>query len=408
MKITNWQRTFYIIWTGQLISILTSSVVGYAIVFWLSVETGSAEILAIAAMAALLPQSVLGLFTGVFIDRWNRKLVMIISDLFIAAATLVLVILFFLGKAEIWHIYLLAAARSTGQAFHMPAMQASIPLIAPENQLTRIAGINQMIQSVSMIAGPMIGALLITILDMKYVLMLDVIGALFAVGTLFMIFIPNPEKKENVEAPHVFREMKEGLSEIYRDKGLYWLFIFSVIATFFIMPIAVMFPLMTLNHFGGGVMQMSIVELFWGAGMLAGGALVGILKIEYNKAIMINYMYLIFGVTFFFSGILPPSGFIWFVVLTAIGGISSAVYNASFTALIQTKIDPSLLGRVFSTYTSLTLFPSMIGLLGTGFIADKIGLINSFIICGAVNFAIGISSFFIPSIKRTGQKQPLS
>lgn len=399
----NWKKTFFIIWAGQLISILTSSVVGYAIVFWLSIETRSAEILAIAAMAALLPQAVLGLFTGVFIDRWNRKLVMIISDCFIAASTLALVVLFFLGKAEIWHIYILAAARSVGQAFHLPAMQASIPLIAPEDQLMRIAGINQMIQSTSGIAGPAIGALLITLLDMKWVLVLDVLGALFAVGTLMMVFIPNPEKKSEAHTPHVFREMKEGLLEIYRDSGLYWLFVFSVIATFFIMPIAVLFPLMTLNHFGGSVLQMSIVEILWGLGMLAGGAIVGVKNFKGNKALLINYMYLVFGATFLFSGLLPPTAFIWFVVLTGIGGISSAIYNASFMSLIQIKINPTMLGRVFSTYTSFSLFPAMIGLLGTGFIADKIGLINAFIICGIINLAIGLVSFMIPSIRRTGE-----
>ncbi len=399
----NWKKTFMLIWAGQLVSILTSSVVGYAIVFWLSVETRSAEILAIAAMAALLPQAVLGLFTGVLIDRWNRKRVMIISDCFIAAATLGLVILFFLGKAEIWHIYVLAASRSVGQAFHLPAMQASIPLIAPENQLMRIAGINQMIQSTSGIAGPAIGALLITLFDMKWVLVLDILGALFAVGTLMMVVIPNPDKPADTQKPHIFREMKDGLNEIYREKGLYWLFIFSVIATFFIMPIAVLFPLMTLNHFNGGVLQMSIVEILWGLGMLAGGTLVGIKNFKGNKALIINYMYFVFGATFLFSGLLPPSAFFWFAVFTGIGGISSAIYNASFMSLIQIKINPAMLGRVFSTYTSFTLFPSMIGLLGTGFIADKIGLINAFIICGAINLMIGIVSFLIPAIKRTGE-----
>lgn len=402
-SMNNWKRTFAIIWTGQLISVMTSSVVGYALIFWLSIETGSAEILAIAAIAALLPQSVLGMFTGVYIDRWNRKKVMIISDCFIAFATLILVILFYLGKIEYWHIYVLAAARSVGSAFHMPAMQASIPLLAPESQLMRIAGINQMIQSASMIGGPAIGALLLTLLDMKYVLMLDIVGALFAAGALLFVIIPNPEKSKEVKAPHVFREMKEGLAEIGKDRGLAWLFLFSVIATFFIMPVAVLFPLMTLNHFNGTVFHMSIVEIFWGAGMLAGGALAGINKWDFNKASLINYMYLIFGITFFFSGVLPPSAFVWFVVLTAIGGISSAVYNASFTSLIQIKINPSMLGRVFSTYMSLNMFPAMIGLLGTGFIADRIGLINAFLICGAINFAIGVVSLSIPSIRTTGK-----
>lgn len=398
----NWKRTFAIIWSGQLISIMTSSIVGYALIFWLSIETGSAEILAIAAIASLLPQSVLGMFTGVYIDRWNRKMVMIIADCFIALATLFLVILFYIGKIEYWHIYVLAAARSVGSAFHMPAMQASIPLLAPESQLMRIAGINQMIQSASMIGGPAIGALLLTLLDMKYVLMLDIAGALLAAGALLFVYIPNPKKSNEVKAPHVFREMREGLSEISRDRGLTWLFVFSIIATFFIMPVAVLFPLMTLNHFNGTVFHMSIVEIFWGAGMLAGGALAGINKWNFNKASLINYMYLIFGITFFFSGVLPPTAFVWFVVLTAIGGISSAVYNASFTSLIQIKINPAMLGRVFSTYMSLTMFPAMIGLLGTGFIADRVGLINAFMICGIINFGIGIASLFIPSIKKTG------
>jgi MFS transporter, DHA3 family, macrolide efflux protein len=398
----NWKRTFAIIWSGQLISIMTSSIVGYALIFWLSIETGSAEMLAIAAIASLLPQSVLGMFTGVYIDRWNRKMVMIISDCFIALSTLVLVILFFLGKIEYWHIYVLAAARSVGSAFHMPAMQASIPLLAPESQLMRIAGINQMIQSASMIGGPAIGALLLTLLNMKYVLMLDIVGALFAAGALLFVSIPNPERSKEVKAPHVFGEMREGLGEISRDRGLTWLFVFSIIATFFIMPVAVLFPLMTLNHFNGNVFHMSIVEIFWGAGMLAGGALAGINKWNFNKASLINYMYLIFGITFFFSGVLPPTAFVWFVVLTAIGGISSAVYNASFTSLIQIKVNPAMLGRVFSTYMSLTMFPAMIGLLGTGFIADQVGLINAFMICGIINFGIGLASLFIPSIKKTG------
>ncbi len=399
----NWKRIFAIIWTGQLISILSSAVVGYAIIFWVSIETGSAETLAIAAIASLLPQSVLGMFIGVYIDRWNRKLVMILADTFIALSTLALVLLFYFGQVEIWQIYLLAAARSTGAAFHMPAMQASIPLIAPESQLMRIAGINQMIQSISSIGGPAIGALLLTLLDMSYVLMIDIVGALFAAGTLLFVKIPNPTKPVTDEKPHVFREMKDGLREIARDRGLFLMFIYSVIAFFFIMPVAVLFPLMTLNHFGGGVWQMSVVEIFWGGGMLLGGALLGIKKMEMNKAILIGYMYLIFGITFLFSGLLPPSGFTWFVVLTAIGGVSTAAYNASFTSLIQIKINPAMLGRVFSTYTSMTLFPAIIGLLGTGYIADHIGLVNAFIICGIINLLIGGLSLFTPSIKATGK-----
>lgn len=158
-----WKKTFAIIWSGQLASILSSEVVAYSIIFWMSLETGSAEVLAIAAIASILPQSLLGLFVGVYVDRWDRKRTMILADSFIALCTLALAILFRAGVAEMWHIYILLACRSAGSAFHMPAMQASVPLLAPQSQLTRIAGINQIIASLSSIAGPALGALLINL-----------------------------------------------------------------------------------------------------------------------------------------------------------------------------------------------------------------------------------------------------
>lgn len=189
----NWKKVFAIIWTGQFFSILTSSLVNFAIILWLTFETKSAETLAFATIAALLPQAVLGLFSGILIDRWSRKLIMILSDSFIAFCTLILAILFYFEQAEVWQIYTLLALRSVGSAFHMPSMQASIPLLAPESQLLRIAGINQMIQSVSNIAGPALGALAISMLDMTYVLILDVVGAHVACTSLLFVTIPNPK-----------------------------------------------------------------------------------------------------------------------------------------------------------------------------------------------------------------------
>ena len=123
----DWKRTFAIIWSGQFFSILSSAVVGYAVVFWLSLETGSAEILATAAIASLLPQSLLGFFVGVYIDRWDRKRTMILADCFIALCTLLLAISFWTDHIVLWEIYLLLVCRSVGSAFHMPAMQASVP-----------------------------------------------------------------------------------------------------------------------------------------------------------------------------------------------------------------------------------------------------------------------------------------
>ena len=384
----NWKRVFAIIWTGQFLSILTSSIVNFAIVLWLSLETGSAEVLA----------SVLGLFTGIFIDRWKRKRVMIMADSFIAFCTLILAVLFYFDLAKISHIYVLLALRSVGSAFHMPAMQASVPLLAPKSELMRIAGINQVIQSVCNIAGPALAGLFITMMKMTNILLLDVAGAAFACLSLCFVFIPDPSHEERNSELHLWREAKEAIMEVRNQYGLSWLFLLSILATFVIMPVSVLFPLMTLNHFAGNAFQVSLVEVSWGGGALLAGALLGLKKYRWNEILLINGMYIALGLTFLFSGLLPVSGFIWFAVLTALGGVCGSLYFATFTTVIQSRIDPGVMGRVFSFYMSFSMLPSMIGLLSTGFLADSIGLGNTFIISGGFLCLIGIISFFIPSL----------
>lgn len=396
----SWKRVFGIIWTGQLISTLSSSIVGYAVVFWLSIETKSAGVLALATIAALLPQMVTGPFTGVFVDRWDRRRTMILADIFIAACTLIMALMFMKNNVRISFVYLLLVMRSLGSSFHVPAMQASVPLLAPGSELMRVSGINQIIQSVSVIAGPALAALLITALDMIWVLMIDVAGALIAVASLLLVQIPNPPRAENEIRPNVMKELKAGLSEIYYHRGLFWLFIIIVLAHFFIMPVAALFPLMTISHFNGGTIQMSIVEVCWGAGMLAGGAFLGIKRLRFAEITIITFTFLITGLTFLFSGILPETGFIIFAGLTLAGGVSMALYSASFMVVIQTNVDMAVMGRVFSLYGSLTLLPSVFGLLQTGFIADAIGVPNAFIISGAAITLIAVWAFFIPSLRQ--------
>lgn len=398
----NWKRTFTIIWSGQFFSMLSSSIVGYAVVFWLSIETGSAEVLATAMLATLLPFIVLGLFTGVFIDRWDRRRTMILADSFVAFCSAILAFLFFIGRVEMWEIYLLLALRSAGSAFHTPAMQASVPLLAPESELMRIAGVNQMIQSVSNIAGPALGALFITFMDMTYIMLMDVVGAAIACTSLLFVTIPNPPKKEDA-IPNIWNEIKEGVRHLFADRGLSYLLSGVIVVTFFMVPLAALFPLMTLNHFKGTTFQMGLVEVAWGVGMLLGGA---ILSIKYmkstNKVMIINITAIIIGLAYWMSGMLPTTGFVIFAILTTISGIAGSIYWSSFTVILQTKIDPVALGRVFSIYDSISLLPTIPGLLATGFIAERIGLTNAFIIAGLATLIVGIVAFMIPSVRRLG------
>lgn len=398
----NWKRTFAIIWSGQLFSTLSSSVVGFAVIFWLSIQTGSAEILALSTIATLLPQLLLGLFTGVYVDRWDRRKTMICADLFVALNSGLLAALFFFseGEADILYIYLLLALRSVGSAFHIPAMQASTPLLAPESQLMRIAGINQVIFSLSTIAGPAIAAVFVASMNMTLVLLMDVAGALLATISLLLVKIPNPPKSSEL-VPHLKREIKEGFHALLQNNTILWLFIFIVFATFFIMPVATMFPLLTLDHFLGDAYRMSLIEIVWGVGMLAGGAIMSIkLMGNINKIVLINTMYIILGITFALSGMLPQEGYWFFAALTIIGGVSAAIFHGSFMVVMQTSLDPGVMGRAFSIFDTFSMLPALVGLLLTGYIADNIGITNTFVISGSAIIIIGILSFFTPALNK--------
>ncbi len=396
---TEWKKIFTIIWSGQIFSTFSSMTVGYAVVFWLSTQTRSAEVLAIATISSLLPQLFIGPLAGVLIDRWDRRSIMICADLFIAACTGAIAVLLSKGDLDITWFYLLLMLRSAASAFHVPAMQASIPLLAPETELMRISGVNQTIQSGSIIASPPLAALLISSFSMTWVLLLDVIGAVIASISLVLVRIPNPSRKEGSPAPHVLRDMLEGLQEIYSRKGILWLFLICIGAMFFIMPISALFPLLTLKHFMGGAFHVSYIEVAWGVGMLIGGAILGMKLVKLNEIVLLNSTVVLLGLTFTFSGILPPGGYWVFFGMTLLGGVSMSIYSGVFIVVLQTTIEPSALGRVFSISGSLSLIPAIIGLLYTGKIADGIGISNAFLISGVMICVLGALSFFIPAIK---------
>lgn len=406
MKNEHWFQTYLFIWTGQFISTLTSYAVQFAVVIWLSLEYDSAEVLAFAGIAGLLPQAIIGPFVGVLVDRWDRKKVMISSDVFIAICSFAMTFVLKDSFNLIW-VYILLGCRSVGNAFHTPAMQAVAPLIVPEGKLLRVSGINQMLHSVTSIGGPALGTLAITLVPISDVLYLDVFGAAIAVISLLFVTIPRLKTEIHASMVSVVADLKGGLHAIHFNKGLRLMYLYAMIATFFIMPVSVMFPLLTTGHYSGGKWQMSIIEIVWGVGMLAGGSLLGMKRIKTSKVVLVNAMYIVLGITFVFSGGFPSSWFVGFVLMTTLGGMSMSVFSAAFIATIQEEVVPEVLGRVFSLYYSMVLLPSMIGLLFTGVIAEIVGVTNAFLISGAAVLLVGVASFLTRPIMRMGKNEPL-
>lgn len=400
----HWFKTYMYIWTGQFISLLSSSAVNFAVIIWLSLEYKSAEVLAFSAIAGLLPQALIGPFAGVYIDRWDRKKVMIFADAFIAVCTLAMTFILRDGNTNLIFIYLLLGCRSIGSAFHAPAMQAIAPLIVPEKELLRVSGINQVLQSVSSIAGPALGTLAITYFSIGQVLYLDVIGAVLAIVSLLFVSIPHVATESKHSIVGVWLDLMVGLRAIHQHRGLRMLFAFAMLMTFCVMPVAILFPLLTIEHYIGGKWEMSVVEIVWGVGMLLGGSVLGIFKVTTPKVILVNIMHIILGLTFVFSGWFPASWFIGFVIVTTIGGIAMSIFSAAFMTIIQEEVAANMLGRVFSLYFSMAILPSVIGLLFTGMIAEKIGVANAFVISGVIVIALGALSFVTKDLMSLAKK----
>ena len=259
---TNWKQNFFTIWTGQAFSQFSSSVLQFAIVWYLTDQTGSAMVLTIAMMMGFLPQGVLGPFIGVFIDRYSRKRIMIISDLLISAASFAMVAAGWMGALTTELILVVLLLRSVGAAFHTPCLQAVTPQIVPPDQLTRCSGYSQALESVSQILSPAVAAVLYSSWSLSGIVFLDVIGALIAVFTLGIAVIPELQRDENSGSVRVLREAMEGFRILQTNKGMLGLVLIGSLYTLALMPTSALFQRHQhkRQHRGGGILRWPAVR----------------------------------------------------------------------------------------------------------------------------------------------------
>lgn len=372
---------FWTIWAGQAFSILGSAAAGFAIVWWLTVETGSAMVLTMATMAVFLPQALIGPFAGVWIDRSSRKTVMIAADLLIAATSIILAIAFFIGNPPIWLIYTLLFIRGVGQSFHLPAMQAALPMFVPESELVKAGGWSGFIQSGSFMLGPVLGTFFMTVFSIPAVMLIDIIGAVIAVAALLLVVIPDPQVDPSARQ-HILSEMLDGWQEIKGNKALVLISIPVLLTCFIYIPLSAIFPLMTSQHFDGTAWHASLIEFLFAGGMLLSGLILGLWGGFKNKFLMINLSLLAMGVAIAASGALPSTAFWAFGILSVLMGAAGNFFNIPFIAYVQEVIPPASLGRVLTLLTSLMSLSTPLGLLVAGPFAENMGVAQWFLISG--------------------------
>jgi DHA3 family macrolide efflux protein-like MFS transporter len=398
---SNWKRPFFIVWTGQVFSLLGSGLVQFALVWWLTQTTGSAVVLATSTLAAILPGVFLGPFAGALVDRWNRRLVMIVADSAIAVSTIFLALLYWWGVIQPWHVFVILFLRSLGGVFHYNAMSASTSLMVPEKHLARIAGLNQTLQGVLNIATPPLGAMLLGLLEMYYVLAIDVVTAAIAVTALFFVAIPQPTRKEPAAAvtPHILlRDVGEGLRYVMAWPGLVAILVMAMVINFLFVPASTLMPLLITNHFQGTAWHLGIMESFWGIGAVAGGLVLSVWG-GFRRKIFTSMTGLIgMGVGALLTGMAPESAFVMAVAGYAFAGFMNPITNGPLLAFLQSRVAPEMQGRVFSLVQSGCGAMMPLGTLVAAPVANWLGIPAWFIAAGLVTAFMGLLGFSLPVV----------
>ena len=398
----NWAARFFAIWGGQAFSLFGSALVQFALVWYLTKQTGSATVLAGAMLVAMLPQIALGPFAGALVDRWNRRVIMMAADGGIALSTLVLVYLFASGQVEVWHIYAILMVRSLGGAFHFPAMQASTTLMVPEKHLTRISGANQTLNGAINIVAPPTGALLLEILPMQGVLGIDIVTALLAILPLAFLTIPQPARTEataegGARTSFVW-DVGQGLRYVAAWPGLLAILVMGTVINFLLTPTNALMPLLVTKHFGLGALEFGLMDSAFGFGVILGGLTLSAWG-GFKRKVATSMMGIIgvgLGVTV--VGLAPANAYPLAVAGMAFAGLMTPIINGPLMALIQSTVKPDMQGRVMALIMSAAGAMSPLSLMVAGPVSDLIGIRAWFWMGGLACLLMGIGAFFVPAI----------
>ncbi|MEW5931041.1 MAG: MFS transporter, partial [Gemmatimonadota bacterium] len=362
-------RTFFLIWIGQMVSSLGSGLSRFGLGVWVFEKTGSATSFALVLFFAVLPGILLSPVAGAYVDRWDRKRVMIATDAGAALGTLAVALLLFAGRLEMWHIYAVVAFGGALGAFQGPAHGASTSLLVPKEQFVRAMGLVQFGQAGTRIAAPVLAAALMGIIGFRGILLIDFATFLFAAGTLLLVAIPSPVRAAvRGKRPPIWREAAYGWRYLLDRRGLAGLVaVFAVVNLAMAIAQGVYQPMVlstassaalgTISSVGGvGMLVGSLLLSAWGGprrkmhGVLGAAGLVGLCHV-------------LFGV----RAAVPVWAAALFGVMFAMPFVSGSV-----TAVMMRKVAPEVQGRVFATIQMVAMSSAPVGYLAAGPLADRV------------------------------------
>lgn len=410
MQSTSWKLKLACVWGGELVSVLTSSILQMGLVWHITLTTNSASMLSLASLAGFLPLALFGTFAGTIVDRLPLKTTLIGADLFIAAVSAVVAAVSLAGVLPVWVVMVALFVRAIGSAFHTPAFQALTPLVAPAEHLTRLAGVTQAVQSGGYILGTAVAAVIYPLWGLTAMIALDVVGALFATVAVLAARLDvggaaqgasAGEKNLSLaaQARALAAETADGYRVLHGYRGLFALLWCGFVFTLVFSPISALFPLMTLDHFGGTTGDAATAEIVFSVGMIAGSALLAATGGFKNRALTVVAATALYGVATLAAGMLGGGGFVAFLAMSFLMGLSSPFYSGPQTALMQEKIPPEYLGRVFGLYGAIMSWAMPLGLAFSSLFADVVGAPAWFVGAGAAMVLLACVTWAIPAIR---------
>lgn len=403
-QMPGWKKQVAIFLTGQTISTFGSFLVQYAILWHLTLTTKSGLVLALAAVFGFLPQAVVSVFAGVWADRVNRKVMIIIADLAIAASTLGLALLMLTGVDDLWVLFAVMAVRSIGAGFQMPAISALIPQIVPTDKLMNVNGINSTISSSLTLIAPLAAAGVYSLFSITAILFVDVVTAVIGVAMLLLVKVPTLDRVSSEDKPSYFADLKDGINYIVTHPLVRWVMVIFGLVFLLIVAPSNLSPLMVARTFGSEIWMLTVLELAFGVGMVIGGFVMATIGAKLNRVYTILGSSALFGVLAVGLGF--STNLIVFYVLFFIIGLSVPPFSTSAMTLLQETVEPERQGRVFGFVGIVMAVAMPIGMAILGPLADIVSVELLLIITGAATVFVAALAWFAPSAKAALKASP--
>ena len=422
-------RSFLIIWIGQLFSLMGTSLSGFALGVWVYQLTGSVTQFSLILLFTTLPGILILPLAGALVDRWDRRWTMIISDSVAGLSTLILALLLFVDRLDVWHIYIMTAISSTFNAFQWPAYTALTTQLVPSSYLGRASGMVQFAQALAQLIAPLLGGVLIAFIGIEGVLFIDVTTFLIALTTLLVVRTPRSEAATSRSAQEqtLFKDIAYGWNYLLARTGLLALLLFFAVSNFvngivqaLLTPLLLSFTTVTvlgtvLSIAGSGMLVGSLTMALWGGPQRR---IQGILGFTFLR-----------GLCLVIGGLRPDlllitvSAFLFMFCLPIGLGCSQAIW--------QTKVAPEVQGRVFAMRAMIAWSSQPLAFVVAGPLADRLfeplmasnglfagtvgsiigtgagrGIALLFILAGVLMIAVSVCAYWYPRLRYVETELP--